>query len=114
MIHPDVGDVLNQMGHDVRIAQNVGQDRSSDEEIMEFAQKEARILITLDEHFGNWVILPLNRHCGVVRLKVHPTTSPKILEVLIPFIEKVTDSRIRNHLVIVSKRGERWILTSEG
>ncbi|MCA9413120.1 MAG: hypothetical protein KC944_18035, partial [Candidatus Omnitrophica bacterium] len=39
MIHPDVGDVLNQMGHDVRIAQNVGQDRSSDEEIMEFAQK---------------------------------------------------------------------------
>ncbi len=37
--------------------------------------RENRILLTLDEHFGDWVILPLKKHPGVIRIKVNPATT---------------------------------------
>jgi len=33
---------------------------------------EGRLLGTLDEHFGDWAILPLSAHPGVIRIKASP------------------------------------------
>ena len=38
---------------------------------------EDRILVTLDEYFGDGVISALSEHPGVIRLKINPTTSWK-------------------------------------
>ncbi len=42
---------------------------------------ENRILVTLDEHFGDRVILQLSRHPGVIQVRVNPTTTKNIIRV---------------------------------
>ena len=81
----DVAEVLRGEGHDIVRASEVGQSRADDEQILQKAISENRILITLDEHFGDWVILPLKRQPGVIRIKASPTTSKNVLPYRITF-----------------------------
>jgi predicted nuclease of predicted toxin-antitoxin system len=59
-----------------------------------------RILVTLDEHFGDWVILPLSQHPDVIRLKVSHTASEEVLELLLPFLHSHSSGQFKNRLVI--------------
>jgi len=60
MFSSDVAQALREPGYDVVRAIETGQARADDEEILEKAISQDRVLVTLDEHFGDWVILPLN------------------------------------------------------
>jgi predicted nuclease of predicted toxin-antitoxin system len=57
------------------VQSETGLARADDHQILQKTISENRILITLDEHFGDWVIRPLSHHSGVIRLKVHPAIS---------------------------------------
>ena len=48
-------------------------------ELLNKAIAENRILVTLDENFGDWVVLPLSEHPGVIRLKINLTVGIAIL-----------------------------------
>jgi predicted nuclease of predicted toxin-antitoxin system len=111
MFRVDVAEALREHGYDVVRASETGQARAEDRQILEKAIADERILVTLDEHFGNWAILPLFRHPGVIRLKVHPTTSKKVKEVLIPFLKKHDAGQFKDHLVILSAKRAKWVLT---
>ena len=74
MFRVDVAQALREEGCDVLRASETQQNRADDQQILRRAVTENRILVTLDEHFGDWVILPLSQHPGVIRVKVHPTT----------------------------------------
>lgn len=111
MLRLDVTQALRNEGHDVVRASEVGQARADDAEILERAISEDRILVTLDEHFGDWVVLPLSKHPGVIRLKIDPTTSKNAIALLIPFLRLHTSAQFRNHLVIVSPKRTKWIFT---
>ena len=102
---------LRAAGFDVMRAGEVGQSRADDAEILLKAVEEKRVLITLDEHFGDWVVLPLRRHPGVIRLKVNPTTARNVLELLVPFLQAHSDEELKDHLVIVSMKRIKWIYT---
>jgi len=82
MLQLDVAQALRNEGHDVVRASEVGQARADDYEILQKAIANNRILVTLDEHFGDWVILPLSKHPGVIRLKIQPTTSKNAIDLL--------------------------------
>jgi predicted nuclease of predicted toxin-antitoxin system len=112
MIPSEVGRHLQNQGYDVLRASETGQDRADDQKILERTISENRILITLDEHFGDWVVLPLSRHPGVIRLKVTSTTSEKILNLLLPFLRLHTTEQFRDHMVILSEKRAKWILTA--
>ncbi len=112
MLPLDAALKLRSKGHNVLRAQEVGQSRSDDSQILQKAISENRVLITLDEHFGDWVILPLKKHPGVIRLKVNPTTSYNILKLLIPFLDSYSSEKLENNLVILSPKREKWIRTS--
>ncbi len=71
MLRLEVADALADEGHDVLRAAEVGQERADDNQILQTAIDEIRILITLDEHFGDWVILPLREHPGVINNSEH-------------------------------------------
>ena len=86
MFKLDVAEALLGEGHNVMRACEVGQARADDHEILQKAIPENRVLVTLDEHFGDWVILPLSKHPGVIRLKVNPKTSKNVLSLLLPFL----------------------------
>lgn len=111
MFQQDVAQALRDEGHDVIRASEIGQARADDKQILTTAVSGGRILVTLDEHFGDWVILPLSRHPGVIRLKVVPTTSEKVLELPLPFLSRHTSNELRNHLVILAPRRSKWINT---
>jgi predicted nuclease of predicted toxin-antitoxin system len=112
MLQTKVVQVLRRAGYDVLRATETGQSRADDQEILRLAINQKRILVTLDEHFGDWAVLPLTEHFGVVRVKVNPTTSENILNILIPFLERISPKEIQNHLVIVSASREKWISTA--
>ena len=112
MLKLDVARGLRNEGHDVERASDIGQDRADDRQILERAISQDRILVTLDEHFGDWVILPLSQHPGVIRLKVDPTTSKNVMEVLLPFLRLHTPNQLKDHLVILSPKRSKWILTA--
>ena len=68
MFNLDITRALKEEGYDVIRASEMGQARADDKEILERAISENRILVTLDQHFGDWAVLPLSHHPGVVRL----------------------------------------------
>jgi predicted nuclease of predicted toxin-antitoxin system len=107
----EVAEALRSEGHDVVRASEVAQSRADDAEILQRAIDESRILITLDEHFGDWAVLPLSTHTGVIRIKVHPTTSKNVLALLVPFLEIHKPEQFKDHLVILSARRAKWIHT---
>ena len=112
MLRLDVGQALRGEGHDVIRTSEVGQARADDYEILQKAIAVNRILITLDEHFGDWVILPLSKHPGVIRLKVHPTTSKNTIKLLLPFLRIHSSEQFKNHLVILSPKRSKWVHTA--
>jgi predicted nuclease of predicted toxin-antitoxin system len=107
----EVAEALRREGHDVVRAAEVGQDRADDHQIIQRAIFEDRILITLDEHFGNWAVLPLTEHPGVIRLKIHPASHENATAVLLPFLRHYAQRDFSNHLVILSARRSRWVRT---
>jgi len=112
MFSLEVSQALSEAGYNVIRASETGLDRADDEEILEKAISENRVLITLDEHFGDWVVLPLSMHPGVIRLKVHPTTSENVLKILIPFLSRHVQEQFKNYLVIVSEKRAKWVRTA--
>ena len=112
MLKVGLAEVLRNEGHDVARAAEVGQSRAEDDAILDFAIREKRVLVTVDEDFGDWAILPLTEHPGVVRVKVHPPTTEGIAEILIPLLARRNQEDFRNKLVILSTRNERWIQTA--
>ena len=97
-------DSLRAAGHDVLWART---DCSGlkDSELLDFAESEARVLMTIDKDF--WQIamqrsVPLE-HSGVVLFRIHPAT-PEHLEPLVrTFVE--TDKTWTRHISIVTADG---------
>ncbi len=112
MLRLDVAQALRNEGHDVMRASEVGQARADDYEILQKAIAGDRILVTLDEHFGDWVILPLSKHPGVIRLKINPTTSKNAIYLLMPFLRLHSSEQFKNHLVILSPKQAKWVFTA--
>jgi len=112
MLRVEVADALSDEGHDVLRASEVGQERADDSQILQTAIDENRVLITLDEHFGDWVILPLCEHHGVIRLKINPTTSQNAINLILPFLRLHSPIQFKNNLVILSPRRSKWINTA--
>lgn len=113
MFRTELADILRNKGYDVVRADDVHQARADDADIMARVIKEGRILITLDEHFGDWAILPLDRHPGVIRLKIHPPLTGQLAERLLAFLRRHEQSEFVNRLVIIGQQRERWITTAE-
>lgn len=114
MLREELAEQLRAAGHDVvRVAER-GLARADDARILARAIHEERILVTIDGDFGDWVTLPLSEHLGVIRVRVHPTTSSKIAKLLLRLIGQRIPAEFRDHLVIVSESRTRWVRTSAG
>jgi predicted nuclease of predicted toxin-antitoxin system len=111
MFHLDVARALLDEGYDVLRASETGHARADDRQILYKAIAENRILVTLDEHFGDWVVLPLSKHPGVIRIKVNPTTSKNVINILLPFLPRYKPTQFENHLIILSVTRSKWIQT---
>ena len=112
-LRSELAGLLRSRGFDVVRALDVGQARADDALILDRAVSEERTLVTLDGHFGDWVVLPLSRHFGVIRVKTHPPTTQNVAALLLPLFASRSPADFRNRLVIVSPTRVRWIRTAE-
>ena len=112
MFRVELAEQLRVLGHDVVRASEVGLSRADDADILAQAISAKRILVTLDGHFGDWAILPLRAHPGVIRVKVHPPSTENVIRVLGPLFAASEPGRFPNHLVIASPTSVRWIGTA--
>jgi predicted nuclease of predicted toxin-antitoxin system len=112
MFRVELAELLRAEGHDVLWAGETGQATADDDEILQFAVEDERVLVTMDQHFGDWATLPLDRHTGVIRVKAHPTTTANAARLLVPFLASHRQDEIQDHLVIHSRSSERWIKTT--
>lgn len=113
MFREDLATRLRALGHDVLRASECGLSRADDARVLAQAIEQNRIMVTLDGHFGDWAVLPLAHHCGVVRVKAHPATTENILRLLIPLLSASADAQFVNHLVIVLPNRVRWVRTAD-
>ncbi len=113
MFRADLAAILRAEGHDAIRASETGQARADDALILDRAVREERTLVTLDEHFGDWVVLPLSEHFGVIRVKTHPTSTPNVVKILLPLLSNRPQMDFRNRLVIASSGNARWIQTAK-
>lgn len=109
----ELAGLLRSHGHDVVRAAEVGQARADDALILERAILEERTIVTLDGHFGDWAVLPLSKHCGVIRVRAHPPTTENVAALVLPLTASRPQADFRNRLVIVSPTRIRWIRTAE-
>ena len=114
MFDAEVARVLDEREYDVVRVADMGMARADDSEVLARAIDDARILVTLDEHFGDWAVLPLSEHPGVIRVKADPATTSRVLEVLLPFLDQHRHEDFTNVLAIVRPTRIRWIRTDEG
>jgi predicted nuclease of predicted toxin-antitoxin system len=113
MLDTEIASRLASQGHDVVRLSDVGMSRADDDAVLAQAIEQGRVLVTLDEHFGDWVVLPLSEHPGVVRLKTNPATTASVLGLLLPFLETHSEREFTNRLVIVRNNGVRWVRTGD-
>ena len=111
MIDRAVAGILRRDGLDVVCTSEVGLATADDHEILKYCVKNRRILVTLDEHFGDWTAIKLNKHPGVIRLKVDPATTGNIVEYAASFFKRNVGRAFDNLLVIVKPHGVRWVST---
>ncbi len=113
MLDIDVAGALIDMGCDVARVADFSMEQAEDSAILAKAVEQDRVLLTLDGHFGDWAVLPLNKHSGVIRIRANPATTRNVLDVLLPFLRRFKSESFDNTLVIVSKTNIRWIKTGE-
>lgn len=62
-----VREALRALGHDV-VWTGEWQTDPGDKEILDLANEEGRVLVTLDKDFGELAVVHNRPHCGIVRL----------------------------------------------
>lgn len=71
-----------KFNYDVKITQDFGMNTASDEEIIELAKKEKRIIITLDLDFGEIYYFYTPRDLGVIVLRLKIQTVEEVNRIL--------------------------------
>lgn len=88
----------------VRHVADVGLWGATDATILEWAQQDRSIVITFDEDFADARMYPVGSHCGVIRLRVWPTTVDRTQEALSRLLDQVHDEDLSGSLIIVDDR----------
>lgn len=112
MFHRDLATCLRAEGHDVMNLAELARSRAEDDEVLRIASNDNRVLVTRDGDFGDWTVLPLHEHSGVIRVESNPTTTAEAASLLVPFLASVRQEDLRNHLIILSRSRVRRIRTA--
>ena len=95
---------LRNLGHEVKDIKEEKLYGIDDVEVFALAQKENRILITLDKDFGKIVYLPPQKHAGIIFLRITPTIDTRINHRLTALFEKYSEADIRHKFVVVTNK----------
>ncbi len=94
------------LGFEVVHVRAIGLKGGSDEEIMEYATRDDRVLLTNDRDFADIRNYPPGTHKGIIRMRL-PIMSPKAVNLCLEsLLKKLTQQDIQGNLVITD--GEKY------
>ena len=93
-------DIIRSFGYDVEDVRDIGLGAAKDKEIIEYALKNERIVVTRDTDFGE--VLRYPKHPGAIIFRLPYTfIAEKINERVKKFFETVDEKDIKNTIIIV-------------
>lgn len=103
-------ELIRSLGYDVEDVRDVGLGGAKDEEIVEYALRDRRVIITRNLGFGSTLRHPKHPGALIVRLP-NKSTSGVINERLKGFLAFVDEDRIKNSIIVLEpSRFRRRIL----
>ena len=98
---------LRLQGHDVIGTRDVGLALAPDDEVLAYAIKESRILLTFNADFGDIRLFPVGTHAGIIRLRVTQQTAESLHPVLESVLGQLADRDLSGKLITVTKTAIR-------
>ena len=99
---PDsVAGLLRAAGHDVALARDQHLSGAVDERLLDVASGEGRTLVTLDRDFTNILRHPPAATAGIVVIRLHDQTLPRIRQAAISLAIRLAEE---------SAKGRLWVL----
>lgn len=100
-------DGLRDMGHDVFDVKEKGMENLSDPEIFRMAQKEGRILVTMDKDFSNILLYPPGEHQGIIVVKLYRLKVADATRLFLDAMDDIKPEDIPGNLVIIDRSKTR-------
>jgi predicted nuclease of predicted toxin-antitoxin system len=101
---PDsVADILRQEQHDVSLARDEQLAGVVDEDLLEVASSESRVLVTLDRDFSNTLRHPPEGTAGIVVIRLGEQTVPRIRECAVRLAKFLTSEPVQGRLWIIDE-----------
>ena len=100
-------DGLRDMGHDVFDVKEKGLENLSDPEIFRLAQKERRILVTMDKDFSNILLYPPGEHQGIIVVKLYRLKVADATRLFLDAMNDIKPEDITGNLVIIDRSKTR-------
>jgi len=97
-----IGNSLKQSGHEVWDIRDI-KPAAPDQEIYELIRKESLILITRDTDFGNILLYPATKQCGIILLRTHLLPVNEIVAIVNDFIANVAARELLGSLAVIRK-----------
>ena len=106
MIDSDVAADLRAAGHDVCCIGEFGMARADDAEVLQYAIRENRILVTRDRDFGN-LVFARGLGAGVLYLRILPSTQNATHEQLERVLKTHTEAELAKAFVVIEPGSHR-------
>ena len=104
---PQVATELRQQGYDVMHLRDMGMKGCKDSELIAFARKNERCLVTLDADFADLRHFPLGSHTGIIRLRIRFAHSNIVVGALRSLLPKLDHVPMQEGALVVSD-GKRY------
>ena len=108
-IAPETIEFIRNLGYNIIDVYQANLSGFADCEIVDFAEKHNRIIISFDLDFGEIYYFSPRRNFGIIILRIHPqipAKANKLLEILLNFSPSLK-SKLNNALVVINKRNIR-------
>ncbi|MHC3129389.1 MAG: DUF5615 family PIN-like protein [Candidatus Bathyarchaeota archaeon] len=106
---PQTVKLLRQLGYDIKGVAEAGLKGCEDDEVVNLAVRENRIIITHDLGFGS-IYYFFKRGCvGIIILRIHPPTVEEVNHVLKNFLKRVNleKEKLTKCLIMLNRRKYR-------
>jgi predicted nuclease of predicted toxin-antitoxin system len=100
-LSPKTAEYLRSLGHDAIHAFEIGKAKASDEELVELAEKENRIVITMDLDFGTILAHTKKSSPGLIIFRISFATIETVISILIALIQRIKPDEFNNSIIIV-------------
>ena len=99
-ISPNSVASLRTLGFDILHIREIGLRGKPDEEVMDYALKEGRVLLTIDSDFADVRKYPPETHGGIIRMRLKFYSAKAVNTCLELLLKALTEKDIKGNLVV--------------